>query len=53
MKKVLFLVAILIGLSSIVEAKDIDTKRKHKPCKGLSKQMFKPKNNWKNYVRYR
>jgi len=53
MKKVLFLVAILIGLSSIVESKDINNIRKHKRCKGLSKEMLKPKNNWKSYVRYR
>jgi len=53
MKKVLFLVAILIGLSTIVDAKDINTKRRHKPCKGWGPAMLKPKNNWKNYVRYR
>jgi len=53
MKKVSFLIAMLIGFAMIAEAKDINNHRHHKPCKGWGKQMLKPKNDWVSYVRYR
>jgi Na+/melibiose symporter-like transporter len=53
MKKVSFLIAMLIGFAMIAEAKDINVTRHHKRCKGWHKSMLKPKNNWKSYVRYR
>jgi len=53
MKKVSFLIAMLIGFAMIAEAKDINSKRHHKRCKGWGVSMLKPKHDWKNYVRYR